>query len=178
MKRSILFLLLLCLVLPLAAGVLAGAGTCNGQPDTDGIKTMGGSCKDDAGQIQCGTTGKRADVGTIAVLVNQGADQTEVEGCNMQGAGNQQGRFIVRANHNTANPGATTNGVRVSLDSDKDQTPANICCGYINAQVSQEHPGVWCGPHGGAAGDGYARPWNNPGSNGGPSDPTYCIPGQ
>src|SRR2546426_6924462 len=84
---------------------------------------LSGSTKDPlTGDIHCGSTGKLVTAGGVNAYANTSSDHTEVEGCHDSGAGNSQGRFIVRVNHDTANPMA--NGARVSLDSDKDQTPS------------------------------------------------------
>lgn len=161
---------LLVLTVLVVAGVAGGAGAA----------PLSGSAKGTDGNITCGTSNQLVDVNGIGVYANTASDRTELEACNDTGAGNSQGRLIVRANHNTSQPGA-----RATLDSDRDQTPSNICCGYINAQVGVQGTGVWCSEDGGS-GDGYSRGWSSPGDDGGlsnnePGDrpgPVECLPAE
>jgi hypothetical protein len=150
-RRTALFLVLSVSVLVLG-GLASSQAAC----------TLAGSCKSLTGDITCGTGGTQT--GAFRIYANGihtgNMNQTEVEACNDQGAGNSQGRLVVRANHNATNPGA-----RVSLDSDQSQTPPEICCGYINAQAGAQGTGVWCSEDG-AVGDGYSQGWATPGSDG------------
>lgn len=137
---------------------------------TEAQKTKAGSCKNSSGEISCGSDGRLpVDAGGIGVAVNNDADGPEAEACNGTGSPQTRGRLVVRGS--TSGPGA-----RASLDTDKGQP---FPPGYINVQVSPTDPGVWCNKEGDPAtqSDGYRRPWNNPGTDGG-ADATAanCVP--
>ena len=172
MRKLILIAIVAAVALPFA-GASADKG-CNG----NGHKhTAAGSCKDtDDHQTVCGDQGQLpASAGSVRVYANQTADGGEVEACNDEGAGITQGRLIVKVSDDGY--------ARASLDSDKDQE-GQVAAGYINVQAGPgaEQTGVWCsatdGPQ--STGDGYGRPTNDPGVEGGstPDQWAECIPTQ
>lgn len=170
MRKGTALLLMLAIVVLVMGGLAVSNAAC----------TMAGSCKAADGNITCGNTGKITEQNNISLHANQGTNQSELEACSDSGAPNQQGRLNLRINHNTSQPGA-----RLSLDSDRDQTPSNICCGYVNAQVGAQGTGLYCSEDG-FAGDGYSQTWSAPGQDGSPgiNEPgdrpggVECLPGE
>lgn len=163
MRRRTALLLVLSVFVLVLGGVTSSQAAC----------TMAGSCKAPDANLTCGTGGTQ--VGLFRVYVTPGSNASEIEACNDTGAPNSQGRLVLRVNHNTTTPGA-----RLSLDSDRDQTPSNICCSYINGQVGVQGTGIWCGEDGtpnGVPGDGYSQPWTTPGHDGTDGNETGDAPG-
>lgn len=155
----------LILIGGLAVFALAGIGIsrahlpCGSDPSTH-THTWSGSCKE-AGSVKCGSTSlvPLPSAGSIRFSVNPRpsapptASGAEVEGCD-----ETQGQFIAHAD--------TLNGARLTLNSDASRT--DFPPGYINVQASSQTTGVYCSEDTGAdsSGDGYARPWSEPGGDG------------
>jgi hypothetical protein len=164
----------LALLSLIVAGLSFGtsqAYTCQGHPSS-------GGCKDTGGDIHCGSRGELVPGLPVRQYANNnGTSSGEIEVCSDSGAPNQQGRVIVQ--------GDASKGVRVTLDTDKDQP---FPSGWITVQVSPDHPGVWCNRSPGkfdpdnsqdpvTTSDGYAHGWSNPGTDGGADQKALnCAP--
>ncbi len=153
--RKIRFLLAASVVI----ATVGSLGASQASP-CQGTRTAAGSCKGVEGDIQCGSGGQLPiQAGSLRIYANNPSDGPEFEACNDTGPPNTQGRLVVRTSR-------TNQGARVSLDTDDGQP---FPPGYINVQVSPTAPGVWCNKDGdpASASDGYRRPWNSPGTDGG-----------
>ena len=175
--RGFKAMLLIGSIVVAAMGVAHAGDSCGGS-DTYPARTAAGSTKSDCGDITCGTHGNLPDgnPGGIQQSANQTADGAEIEACNDHGAV-PQGRAIVQVSTNSSHA-----GVRFVLDTD-DNEP--VPPGYINVQVSNDKPGVYCNREakdGGSAeptstADGYGHQWDNPGTQGGADqNAAKCIP--
>lgn len=161
-----------------AAVALPFAGAAAHNCEGGHTHTAAGSCKQPSdGTTKCAPAGAPgelpASAGSVRLFVNPAEE--EIEACNDQGAGTTTGRLIV-------NGDSQGRFVRVSLDS-TEQQPDQVKGGYIIVQAGQDpsQTGVWCSATGGS-GDGYSRPRNTPGPEGGnvnnPAGWAQCIPTQ
>jgi len=174
--RSRSILILVTLVIALLSTLAASAhnsdgGNCTGSGHKH---TASGSCKDtDNWDTDCGDKGAApASAGSIRVYGNQTSDGAEGEVCNDEGAGTTHGQVVLKVD-------TEDQYARFTLNSDQGQKP-NVSAGYINVQVGPgaDQTGVWCSSAT-EDGDGYAKPVNDPGTEGGTPDKwAECIPTQ